>query len=103
MLPGFPKTFKTKKLQRGKYLIIRDDGYSVTARAGWGRNRWWINGCPENITLGTIKGDMIHGYTPYDQLRAREKEADLVQRGWERAMGMRGYRGSPAENEAKST
>lgn len=72
MLPGFPKKVTVKKLARGRYELIRDDGYVVVAQRGVGR--WWANSAWTAKSLGCIRFDMERGYTARDQLAKQHAE-----------------------------
>jgi hypothetical protein len=95
MLPGFPKQVAKKKIARGHYRLTREDGYSVEVKHGIGG--WWFGKTGRKVkSLGVAEYDMRNGYTSHDQV------AKSGQSGWETAMGMRGYVGSPAWREDRA-
>lgn len=68
MLPGFPKRIETKKLGRGHYVILREDGYSIVVRKN-PRGGWYqVGNGSTRPTLRTFKTDMAFGYMAKDQL-----------------------------------
>lgn len=75
MLPGFPKTIKTKRIRRGLYRVTRSDGreYEIVH----GVSHWIIKGTGEGRkTLAELKYDIRMGYLPLDQAAARQGSAD---------------------------
>lgn len=89
----------TTKLSRGHYRIDREDGYSVEVRRS-ARGDWYqTSNMARFKSLSVAKFDMQYQYMPRDVLQRQEH---LRQTAFERAMGMRGYRGSPAEREDRA-
>lgn len=72
MLPGFPKSITTTKLDRGHYRISREDGCSIEVRRSSNGDWYQVGNMVRAKSLGIFKFDMRHGYMTRDYLKAQE-------------------------------